>query len=525
MLAASSDSEHLSDGKAGHQMSQDGATSFTPYGQRILEAAGRDGNHVAIRDEDGKLTFRQLAACIGGFGEFLSARGVSRGDCIAICASNSVDYGVVYVAAAANGVVVAPLPQSATAESLAGMIGDCGARFVFADVDNAARLAAAACPVEIVRIEDARTKIPAPPEGRGLPEIDPQGVFNIIYSSGTTGRPKGIVQSHAMRDAHVELARSCGYDETSITLVSTPLYSNTSLVSFLPTLALGGTAILMRKFDARRFLELSAQHGVTHAMLVPVQYQRLLAYEDFNDYDLSSYRQKFCTSAPFPAELKRQVLDRWPGGLTEYYGMTEGGGLCILFAHKHPDKLHTVGRPAPGNDIRVIDEDGMELPPGQSGELVGRSGGMMRGYHNRPDDTAAAYWIGPEGERFMRTGDIGRFDDDGFLVLMDRRKDVVISGGFNIYPSDLEEVLRGHPEVEDVAVVGIPSSQWGETPVAFVVAPSATPAELLAFANGRLGKLQRISEVKLVDTLPRNAIGKVLKRTLRDSCRLECSKV
>jgi acyl-CoA synthetase (AMP-forming)/AMP-acid ligase II len=355
---------------------------------------------------------------------------------------------------------------------------------------------------------------PAAPDA---PEVAPEGVFNIIYSSGTTGVPKGIVQSNAMRDAHVELARSCGYDFDSVTLVSTPLYSNTTLVSFLPTIALGGTAVLMRKFDAGQFLALSERHRVTHAMLVPVQYRRLMEFEKFGDFDLSSYREKFCTSAPFPAELKHDVLARWPGGLTEYYGMTEGGGLCILFAHEHPDKLHTVGRPAPDNDIRVIDEDGKELPPGEKGEIVGRSRGMMLGYHNRPETTSAAYWISPEGKRFMRSGDVGRFDEDGFLILMDRKKDVIISGGFNIYPSDLEDIIRSHPDVVDAAVVGITSKEWGETPAAFVVAREGNAEAIRAYANQRLGKLQRISRVQLVEQLPRNAIGKVLKRELREN--------
>jgi acyl-CoA synthetase (AMP-forming)/AMP-acid ligase II len=253
-------------------------------------------------------------------------------------------------------------------------------------------------------------------------------------------------------------------------------------------------------------------------MLVPVQYRRIMALPDFEHYDLGAFRFKLCTSAPFPAAQKADVLARWPGGLVEFYGMTEGGGTCILLAHERPDKLHTVGRPAEGHDIRLIDEAGCEVAAGGTGEVVGRSPGMMTGYHQRPDLTAAAEWFDASGRRFIRTGDIGRFDAEGFLVLMDRRKDMIISGGFNLYPSDLEAVLLAHPDVVEAAVVGMPSETWGESPAAFVVqrpGASITPEALRAWANDRLGKTQRIVMLRMVDALPRSAIGKVMKRELR----------
>jgi acyl-CoA synthetase (AMP-forming)/AMP-acid ligase II len=275
----------------------------------------------------------------------------------------------------------------------------------------------------------------------------------------------------------------------------------------------------MAKFDAAEYLKLAEALRVTHTMLVPVQYQRLMARPDFDSHDMKSFRMKFCTSAPFSAPLKADVLKRWPGGLVEFYGMTEGGGSCILNAHEHPDKLHTVGRPANGSDVRLIDEAGREVPPGEAGEVVGRSAGMMSGYHGQPEKTREVEWFDAEGRRYIRTGDIGRFDADGFLILFDRRKDMIISGGFNIYPSDLEGVLRGHPAVLEAAVVGVPSTEWGETPVAYVVlqpGASASEAELRDWCNARVGKTQRLHAVHLIGELPRSHIGKVLKRELRD---------
>jgi acyl-CoA synthetase (AMP-forming)/AMP-acid ligase II len=248
-----------------------------------------------------------------------------------------------------------------------------------------------------------------------------------------------------------------------------------------------------------------------------------MALPDFDRFDLSAFRSKQCTSAPFDAALKADILRRWPGGLYEVYGMTEGGIATMLVAHENPDKLHTVGRPLPGHEVRLVDEAGRELPagPGVTGEIVGRGPGMMTGYHGRPDLTREAEWFDAGGQRFIRTGDIGRFDKDGFLILVDRRKDVVISGGLNVYPSDLEAVLRGHPAVAEVAVAGVPSPEWGETPVAWVVrrdgrgSPADDAEALRAWANERLGRMQRLHAVVLTDELPRSAIGKVDKRELR----------
>ncbi|MES2753435.1 MAG: AMP-binding protein [Pseudomonadota bacterium] len=343
--------------------------------------------------------------------------------------------------------------------------------------------------------------------------------FNIIYSSGTTGTPKGIVQSHAMRWAHIAGNAAAGFGD-AVTMIATPLYSNTTLVTFLPTLGWGGTVVLTgKKFDARKYLELAQLHRGTHTMLVPVQYQRLMAVPDFDSFDLASFRLKTCTSAPFSAALKADVVARWPGLLVEYYGMTEGGASCGLNCTAHPDKLHTVGPPLPGHTIKLIDDDGHEVAPGEMGEVVGRSGTMMNGYHGRAQASRDAEWFDADGNRYIRHGDVARFDEDGFLILLDRKKDLIISGGFNVYPSDLEAVLAQHPAVADCSVIGVPSEQWGETPVGFYVPRTgvdASVADILADTNAKLGKTQRLSALHATDELPRSAIGKVLKRELRD---------
>lgn len=479
--------------------------------------------------QDGQvLDYAALDALMDRVAAALARDGVLPGEAIAICASTSIAYAVSYLGALRAGVVVAPLAPGSTADSLAGMVHDAGAKLLFTDRGVADTLGPRAATVPRVALDDSPAGLPwaqwlaVPGASVQAVAVDAEWPFNIIYSSGTTGQPKGIVQPHGMRWAHVQRGATYGYGADTVTLLSTPLYSNTTLVVFFPTLAYGGTVLLMGKFDAAAYLALAQQERVTHTMLVPVQYQRLMARPDFDNHDLSSFRIKFSTSAPFSAALKADVLQRWPGGLVEFYGMTEGGGTCILEAHLFPDKLHTVGRPAQGHDIRLIDEAGNEVPPGEAGEVVGHSPGMMKGYHQQPEKTREAEWFDPQGKRYIRTGDIARFDAQGFLVLFDRRKDMVISGGFNIYPSDLEAVLRQHPAVQDVAVVGVPSDQWGETPVAFVVGqPGREPtAEALkSWANERLGKTQRLTDLRYIDELPRSAIGKVLKRELRDAYR------
>jgi acyl-CoA synthetase (AMP-forming)/AMP-acid ligase II len=491
--------------------------------------------HPALIEGDEVLTYGELDALMNRIAASMQRDGLRSGDVIAICGSASVQYGAVFLGALRAGVAVAPLPPSATADSLLTMLADCGAKLFFLSASMDSGLGARGTGPKRIYLSSFLHEPHAPsPESSATSlsswlapasttpvrvSVDPDAAFNIIYSSGTTGTPKGIVQPHRMRWVHVRRAAGSGYDRQAVTLCSTPLCSNTALVSLFPALAGGGTVVLMRKFDAAEFLALAAQHRVTHAMLVPVQYQRIMDLPDFDRYDLSRFRMKFCTSAPFAASLKADILKRWPGGLIEYYGMSEGGGTCMLVVHEHPDKLHTVGQPAPGHEIRLIDESGNAVPTGEVGEIVGRSGAMMKHYHNQPAKTSEAEWYDAQGNRFIRTGDMGRFDADGFLTLMDRKKDMIISGGFNIYPSDLEAVLSQHEAVREGAVAGVASREWGETPVAFVVLKenrSASAEQIRDWVNQRVGKIQRLAAVEILPSLPRGIIGKVLKRELRE---------
>jgi acyl-CoA synthetase (AMP-forming)/AMP-acid ligase II len=496
---------------------------FTTLPDLIRAHAAERPEARAVADPHGGISWSELDARVDRIAARLQADGIGPGMTTAIAGLNSVAQVCVIIGTLRAGAMAGLITNTATGEQMAAMIRDTGAQHLFLDAKAAESLAGkdygaltpiamdggdAGEPLSAWMAEPGYCPIPV--------TIDPNSGFNVIYSSGTTGTPKGIVHPHKMRWQHIHRGAPA-YGPPSVTLLSTPLYSNTTMASFLPALGTGGTVVLMEKFDTLGFLELAERERVTNCMLVPVQYRRIMAHEAFERFDLSSFRVKYCTSAPFAAELKADILKRWPGGLVEIYGLTEGGCAFLLEAHKYPDKLHTVGQPAPGHVAKVVDEELNELPPGSVGEIVGRSPAMMTGYKGRQDATDAMKWWDSEGLLYYRHGDIGRVDEDGFLTLMDRAKDMIISGGFNIYPSDLESVLAQHPGVIECAVIAAPSEEWGETPVGFVVLRAGTDdGEVLAFANAKVGRTQRLNRLIVTDELPRSPIGKVLKRELRD---------
>lgn len=502
--------------------------SFGSFPDLLAHWGTERPDRIALDDGVEALNWGQVSALVDRIATQLQRDGLAKGQAVAILGSSSVRYALVYLAAVRAGGCAAPLTTSAAPGQLAAMLADSGATYLFVDAPKLADLAGEDLPaLKTVMLDQPNAGYPdlyhwmgeegVTPEYRHCGPADP---FNIIYSSGTTGTPKGIVHSRQMRWYHAAVGENAGYGAPdAVSLISTPLYSNTTLALVMPTLAYGGTLLIMPKFEAGRYLEIASKRRMTHTMLVPVQYKRLMEYDGFDSFDLSATQIKYCTSAPFSAELKAEVVRRWPGALIEIYSMTEGGVVCLLHAHKYPDKLHTVGQPNKGSEVFTIDEEGNRLPDGAIGELVGRSPTMMSGYQNKPDKTDEASWYDDDGGRWQRMGDIGRVDADGFIELLGRSKDMIISGGFNIYPVDLENVLLQHPAIVEAAVIGMPSERWGETPVAFVTPSKGSRLDvdtILAETNKMLGKTQRISALYVIDEMPRSHIGKLLKTELRD---------
>ena len=506
--------------------------SMEAIGQRIQHLALERPDHIALIDGETQLSWQTLARQANRIANRLRSAGLKRGDAVAGLSENSINYVALYLGTLVAGGCMVPLSGMASGDSLALMLNDCGARFLFVSNRNIELLEGIADKLDTFGRDQCIGLDSHSPglrqdleswlgdigsEARPVP-VTLDDPFNIIYSSGTTGTPKGILHDYRFRQRQMVRMSRFGLDGDAINLVSTPMYSNTTLVSVLPTLFYGGTLVLMSKFDARRFLEMAERYHVTHAMLVPVQYQRILADPEFGRFDLSAFQLKLCTSAPLRANVIQEAMERWPGNIREVYGLTEGGISTSLDCAAHPDKWDSVGKPTEGAEVRVIDDEGNELPQGETGEIVGRAISMMRGYINREEQTLAMLWTSPEGLVFYRSGDMGRVDEEGFVYILDRRKDMIISGGFNIYAVDLETVLLAHPAVADVAVIGIPSEQWGETPLGLVVRKpgcTETEAEILEWANHRLGKTQRLANIECRPELPRSTIGKVLKRELR----------
>lgn len=416
-----------------HYISKSTLSTMVPIMEKPFESlttllrmhARKTPDHIALLHDGHALSYSQLDALTDQVASALQRDGLMRGHVVATCAAMSITHVVIFLGCLRAGIVVAPLAYEASVTSLADMLDDSQARIVFIDRETDLKLlnapstrkiaidGGAACP----SFEAWLAKPGSRPKDVG---IWPDLAFNILYSAAPSGEVVGIVHPHAMRWEQIRRSAATGYDEHAVTLLATPLHANVTLSCLFPALGVGGTVVMMSKFDATEYLSLAQKYRVTHTMLGTSRYRQIMECAMFGQTDLSSFRMKCCAGPPLPAGLRAALMRMWPGALIEYYGMAEGGGICVLASHEHPEKLHTVGRPASNHDFRLVDSRGREVGPGETGEVVGRSPAMMAFYHRRPDQTAKREWYSTCGRRFIRTGDIGRFDNEGFLMLIDR---------------------------------------------------------------------------------------------------------
>ncbi|TQV73634.1 acyl--CoA ligase [Aliikangiella marina] len=340
----------------------------------------------------------------------------------------------------------------------------------------------------------------------------------VIYSSGTTGIPKGIVHNHGARlDWAYDLSIALKFHSGATTICSLGLYSNISWVSMLTSLLTGGKLIIQEKFSAEEFIQLVDRYQVTHCAGVPIQYQRVFDNKHFSPKKVRSLTMLMCCGSAMSDSLKRLIGEHLECDLIELYGLTEGV-ITTLAPEYRKRKPNSVGKPLPGLELAILSDEDKMLDNHEPGEIISRGRTMMVGYLNRADADKSASWQDIQGKVWFRTGDIGKIDKDGFLYLVDRKKDMIISGGQNIYPQDLEKILLQHNAIDEAAVIGVTSEKWGETPLALVVSKVSLDLSLLCdWANKQLGRQQKIAKVEQVTSLPRNPNGKLEKKKIRDS--------
>ena len=498
----------------------------------VMDSHGKwRDNKPAVICGDERITWGEFNRRINKVANGLIKRGLQKGDKVSLLSTNRLEVLEILFGTVKAGGVIVPLSAMVPGDSLARMVIDSDSRFLFVapgQRDNigpyrskfsniaADGFFALGDPVEgwnsFQSLVDESSD-----EKPGISLIY-EDSFNIMYTSGTTGVPKGILHSHHNRTQFASMfAIDYRIDSSAVNIVTTALYANGTWLTMLPTVFAGGTLVVMPAFDPKAFLELVQTEKCTHTFMVPTQFTVLLEQPDFDNYDLSSMRVWNSAGSPLRTRTKAEVLKRFNGELVELWGLTEGVATTLK-AEDMENKMESVGLPLVGWDVRIIDEQGQELARGEAGEIVAFSSFLMPEYYKLPDKTAEAIWLDETGKTYLKTGDMGKLDEDGFLYILDRKKDMIISGGINIFASDIEDVLTRHPAVQDAIVIGIPHPKWGETPIAMVIARkgiSISEEELIAWVNPKLAKYQRISRVEFCDDFPRNALGKVLKRELR----------
>ncbi|HET9141973.1 long-chain fatty acid--CoA ligase [Actinophytocola sp.] len=473
---------------------------------------------TAVIHEGREQTYACLYDRVTRLARALAAVGVRPRDRVAYLGPNHPHFLETMFATGTLGGIFVPLNIRLAAPELAYILRDSGARVLIHSPTHAGIAAELRSEVDttVVDFESYERMVTAGSAGPLDEPVDQDEVGMIMYTSGTTGEPKGVALSHAnivWNSLNLLIDVDLAGDE--VTLVNAPMFHVAALnQTVLPTFLKGGTLVLDSAFDPGRTLELIERHRVTYLFGVPVMFQTIAAAPGWAGADLSSVRSLICGGAPVPAALIDTYTAR---GLTflQGYGLTETApGVLFLRAHDGPDKVGSAGTPCFFTDVRVARPDGADAGAGEPGEVLVHGPNVMTGYWHKPDETAAV--LADDG--WLRTGDVAVADQDGYLTIRDRIKDMIISGGENIYPAEGEDVLYRHPAVAECAVIGVPDERWGEVGRAVVVlreGAGAQAAELLDFLTGKIARYKIPKSVVFVNSLPRSGSGKVLKGPLR----------
>lgn len=460
-------------------------------------------------DESADLTYREFSQLTQAYAEVFAANGVGVGDVVAVHLSNRVELLVAMMAAWSLRAITTPVNPELTGAELRHQLHDSGTTLVVTEAPESIPELPAE-PV-VIHVDDL------PTSGSDIPtaNCDPADTALLIYTSGSTGTPKGVeLTHHNLTHMTGSLVEFLGAESGEHCLLVLPLFHvNAIVVSFLLPTAIGGRLTIQRRFHPGRFLDAIETHRPTYFSAVPAIFAALADTPGIEQRDLSSIQRAICGAAPVSRELLDKISSILGCPVVEGYGLTEGTCASTCNPIDGPVKAGTVGVALPGVSVKVVDESGAEQPVGQPGEVVISGPTVMKGYLGMPEATAETIRDG-----WLHTGDVGKFDDDGYLTLVDRIKDMIIRGGENLYPKEIENALAAHPAVLECAVVGAPHQSLGEIPVAYVVTyggADLTEEELLEVARERITKIKLPAFVHFVDELPRNPVGKIDKPSLR----------
>ncbi|MBB5707273.1 fatty acid--CoA ligase [Sphingopyxis panaciterrulae] len=484
-------------------------------------------DRVAMREEGRVFTYGEIEDRTARVASALLAAGLKKGDRIAWIGKNSDLYFTLFFGAARAGIVMAPIGWRLSPAEWAFIVNDTRAKIVFTGpgfdgvpqqlagrLDHGPRIVGADAARAMI---DAAARIAFAPSGRDDAVLQ-------LYTSGTTGNPKGAVLTNTnlfglrKHSADLDMPYTKWEDDEAV-LVAMPCAHIGGTGLGIMALAAGLPGVILAEFNPDGVFDAVEQHGVTRFFIVPAALQMLLLHPRCGSVDYSRLKYILYGAAPIPLELLRQCIQMFGAQFIQAYGMTETTGTISMLPPEDHDpegnkRMRSAGKPLPGVEIRIVGADGAEVPTGEVGEVVTRSSNNMQGYWNLPEATAKTM----TGDGWIRTGDAGYMDEDGYLYIHDRVKDMIITGGENVYPAEVESAIYGHPAVQEVAVIGIPDDKWGETVKAVVVPkPGMTVEEddIIAWTRDRIAAFKAPRSVDMIAALPRNASGKILRKDLR----------
>ncbi|APZ97160.1 acyl-CoA synthetase [Sphingopyxis sp. QXT-31] len=497
------------------------------FDEFIAHWAADRPDRIALREEDRVYTYAELDDLTAKVASALFAAGLKKGDRIAWIGKNSDLYFQLFFGAARAGIVMAPIGWRLSPAEWAYVLNDTGAKMLFTGPGFEA------VPQQLADKLEHDPKILTDAEARALIAATPRAAFDAagpddavlqLYTSGTTGNPKGAVLSNrnlfALRRNSSELDMPyTKWEDDEAVLVAMPCAHIGGTGLGIMALAAGLPGVILAEFNPDGVFDAVEHHGVTRFFIVPAALQMLLMHPRCAETDFGRLKYILYGAAPIPLELLRQCIKMFGADFIQAYGMTETTGtICMLPPEDHDpegnQRMRSAGKPLPGVEIRILGDDGQELPVGEVGEVVTRSSNNMIGYWNLPEATAKTM----TADGWIHTGDAGYLDADGYLYIHDRMKDMIISGGENVYPAEVESAIFGHPTVQEVAVIGIPDQKWGETVKAVVVPkPGMTvdADDIIAWARERIAPFKCPRSIDVIEALPRNASGKILRKDLR----------